>query len=95
MSASERLAALDAAMTPGHWSAVTMERGFNREIADLRNALPEIVAVVRAAEKMRHDYQQDMNDWSTAEYDGKPWPGIGEDFDAALAALREKLTDAD
>lgn len=62
MSASERLAALDTAATTGPWDI----RDFDRENVDpmmfvedrelvvvLRNALPEIMAVVRAAEEAR------------------------------------------
>jgi hypothetical protein len=55
--ASELLRGLDYRMTPGHWSAVPHPH--HRLIADLRNALPEIIAVVEAAELLPELFDAD------------------------------------
>ena len=89
MSASEKLKAL--------------ERRYRTDISDLPDygaadehrtvlvaALPQIVAVVEAAEKMHVSYQADMNAWSYVEYDGST-NEVDPDFVAALAALDKAL----
>lgn len=104
MSASERLAALDAAATPGPWGVyedvemsggepypfhrLTNDKGWLMSLdasdlrkpdahlmAALRSALPEIVAVVKAAEE------------------AGPEPALIRPLRAALAALDEKLVE--
>lgn len=88
MSASERLAALDAALTsPPSWrqrpGALASQSGqyvsgltdsLPVELVDLRDALPEIVAVVRAAEVLSEGVD------------------VGEPLGDALAALDAKLS---
>lgn len=77
MTASERLAALDAAAANGPF---IMDDPAERGLAMLRNALPEIVAVVEAAEVYAPIiWKRDEND------------GVGPELRRRLAALEEKL----
>ena len=82
MSASEKLKALEPSPNDNEWGDGTHA---------LWDALPQIVAVVEAAEKMRADYQDDMDTWMYTEYDGNKDPRAPH-FDAALAALDEALS---
>lgn len=90
MNVSEKLKAWDRALKPSPYEPRSAAQ---EDVAfwEIRNALPQIVAVVKAAETMRREYQDDMDSWSEREYDGKPWEGLAVDFDAALAALEETL----
>ena len=85
MNASEKLKMLQSFTNPNHGPTPMW-------VADATlAALPQLVAVVEAAEKMHHEYQMDMNDWSYAEGDGSV-NEVDPDFVAALAALDEALT---
>ena len=78
MSASEKLQALDEAMTEGYNRTLAKAKppySSTKEISTLRAALPQIVAVVQAAE-------------SFAESNGAAWPEVP----TALAALDEALS---
>lgn len=81
MSASERLAALDAASA------------LEKYEIDLFSVLPEIVAVVQTAEqaerKLWCEYRRALNDLPE---DDESW-AEGEALAATLAVLEEKLTD--
>ena len=86
MTASEKLAALDAAMkdsecyhrSDDEWAAVTA-------CALYRNVLPELVALVAAVER-KHGRSGNI---STRCFCGDVWPCAE---DAAVAALRDALT---
>jgi hypothetical protein len=86
MSASEKLKALDAAMTESYNRTLAKAEPpyfSSREISSLRNALPQIVAAVEAAER-----------YSSVKQKRRPLSELNEvvALKLALAALDEALT---
>ena len=80
MSASEKLKALDqrliAASGSSYW-----DNDLARVESALSRALPQIVAVVEAAEKLARHFSLTASEWNQAQ----------RDVDAALTALEEAL----
>jgi hypothetical protein len=78
MSASERLKALDVRLKESPWL-------YEPNFLALRDALPQIVAVVEAAENYREEFA--LRGVQTRE-SGQAW----RDLQAALSALEEALS---